>query len=85
LEGNIIVENGGSLTIRCRVSLPPGGKIIVEPEGKLTLNGATLENDCGKTWKGIEVWSANKKSGEVVMINDAKITNADNPIDTASK
>ena len=83
LEGNIIVKDGSSLTIKCRVSIPPGGKIIVEPKGKLTLSGAKLENDCGETWKGIEVWSAGKESGEVVMVNDAKITDADNPIETS--
>ncbi len=83
LEGNIIVKDGASLTIHCRVSIPPNGKIIVEPKGKLVLNGATLENDCGETWKGIEVWSTDKRKGEVVMVNDAKITEAENPIDTA--
>jgi len=49
---------------------------------KLILNGATLENDCGATWKGIEIWSENNNEGEVVMINDAKIIDAENPIDT---
>lgn len=81
LEGNIIIENGASLTIRCRVSIPPNGKIIVEPKGELILNGATLENDCGKTWEGIEVWSAGKNRGKVMMVNDAKIENAVNPIE----
>lgn len=82
LEHNIVVENDASLTIRCRVSIPPNGKIIVKPEGKLTLEGAILENDCEQTWKGIEVWKTQTDEGEVVMINDAKITNAENPIET---
>ena len=83
LEGNIVIENGGSLTINCRVSIPPNGKIIVKPKGKLTLSGALLENDCGKTWEGIEVWTLGNNRGEVVMINDAKIVNAKNEIDTS--
>lgn len=81
LENSIVIKNGGALTIRCRVSIPPNGKIVVEPGGKLTLNGATLENDCGKTWQGIEVWKNEGVEGEVTLINDAKITNADNPIE----
>lgn len=83
LEGDIIVENGGSLTIRCRISIPPDGKIVVKPKAKLTLNGATLENDCGKTWQGIEVWNSQQGKGEVVMINDAKITEAEHPIEVS--
>ena len=81
LEGNIIVKNGASLTIRCRVSIPPNGKIIVEPKGELMLDGAILENDCGKTWEGIEVWSVGKNRGKVILLNDAKIMNAVNPIE----
>lgn len=85
LEGDIIIEDGGSLTIRCRVSIPPNGRIIVKSQAKLILDGATLENDCGKSWKGIEVWKSKKMKGEVVMINDAKITEIENPIEVSAE
>jgi len=83
LEGNIIVKSGAKLTIKCRISIPPNGKIIVEPKGKLILDGAILENDCGETWQGIEVWKTKKEEGQVLMYNDAQITNAENVIDTS--
>ena len=79
-NGNIIVKNKASLTISCRVSLPPNAKIIVEPKGKLTLDGATLENDCGVLWKGIEVWTEGENTGSVTVINDAKILDVENEI-----
>ena len=82
LNGHIIVKNKASLTISCRVSLPPNAKIIVEPKGQLTLDGATLENDCGQLWKGIEVWSEGENAGSVTVINDAKIVNVENEITT---
>lgn len=80
LEGNIIVKNKAHLTIGCRISLPPNAKIIVEPKGQLTLDGATLENDCGQLWKGIEVWTAGDDTGQVTVINDAKIVDAENEV-----
>ena len=73
------------MTIRCRVSIPPNGRIIVKSQAKLILDGATLENDCGKSWKGIEVWKSKKMKGEVVMINDAKITEIENPIEVSAE
>jgi len=82
LQGNIIIKNNSKLTIGCRVSLPPNAKIIVEPKGQLTLDGATLENDCGQLWKGIEVWTEGKETGQVTVINDAKIVNVENEIKT---
>lgn len=80
MEGNIIVKNKAHLTIGCRISLPPNAKIIVEPKGQLTLDGATLENDCGQLWKGIEVWTAGDDTGQVTVINDAKIVDAENEV-----
>lgn len=80
LHGNIIVKNKAKLNIGCRVSLPPNAKIIVEPKGQLILDGATLENDCGQLWKGIEVWTEGNDSGQVTVINDAKIVNVENEI-----
>jgi hypothetical protein len=80
LEGHLIIEDGASLTIRCRISLPKNAKIIIHPAGKLILDGATLENDCGDTWKGIEIWSNKENKGTVELFNDAKILHLENEI-----
>jgi len=82
IQGNIIIKNKAKLTIGCRVSLPQNAKIIVEPKGELTLDGATLENDCGQLWKGIEIWKEGDNTGQVTVINDAKIVNVENEVKT---
>lgn len=82
LEGNLIVLDGGQLTVRCRMSLPEGAKIIVHPKGRLILDAAKLENDCGGTWKGIEVWTDKEgNQGAVQLINNASLEHMENPIE----
>ncbi len=80
IEGHLVVMDGATLTLRCRLSLPKKAKIIVYPKGKLILDGATLENDCGEEWEGIEVWSYGGDKGEVVYHNSPSINNARNKI-----
>ena len=75
LQGHLIIEEGGSLTIGCRVSLPKGAKIIVRPGGKLTLSNAWLHNDCGEEWEGIEIESHRRKKGEIVFIGAPRMEN----------
>ena len=53
--GDIVIKNGGSLTITCELEMPAGAKIIVEPGGKLIVDGGTIINSCGDFWGGIEV------------------------------
>ncbi|MEY4903904.1 MAG: hypothetical protein RLZZ292_1719 [Bacteroidota bacterium] len=67
LEGNLIIEKGGNLTLETRLSLPPNSKIEVRLGGKLILDGATLENDCDQTWQGIEVERKGKQTGQVIV------------------
>jgi hypothetical protein len=81
LEGHLIIKDGVSLTVHCRLSLPKDAKIIVQPKAKLILNGATIENDCGEQWKGIEIWSKGDLEGQVELYNNAKILNVENAIE----
>jgi len=80
IEGHIVIKDEASLTIRCRVALPKAAKIIVYPKGRLILDGATLENNCGALWKGIEVWTFGNDSGKVEFFNSPTIQNVENKI-----
>lgn len=63
MKGDIIIQEGKSLRLSCRVHMPKGGKIIVNPGATLILNGCKLHNDCGETWGGIEVLSLGENTG----------------------
>ena len=85
LEGHIVIEDGGVLTIRCRISLPKGAKITVYPKGSLILDGGKLENDCGDQWQGIEVMSKGKDRGKVVFSPDAVVEHAEHAVQVISE
>ncbi len=55
-RGDLILEPGAKLTIRCDVFMPHGGKIIVKPGAKLTIDGGRVTHLCDQLWGGIEVW-----------------------------
>ncbi len=63
LEGHLVIAPGGYLRLGCRVSLPAGAKISIEPGGRLVLDGAELENACGEQWEGIEVGQQGEQEG----------------------
>lgn len=56
VKSNIIIPNGATLTVEGTLNMPENGKIIIEQGGKLIVDGGTITNQCGKMWRGIEVW-----------------------------
>ncbi|MBC8146617.1 MAG: hypothetical protein H8E98_01365, partial [Bacteroidetes bacterium] len=91
---DIVIKNGATLTINCRLEMVPEAKIIVEKGGKLIIDGATITSArCGGPeyeglWKGIYLEGdyseiqipANK--GYVELKNGAVIENAEVGITT---
>ena len=61
LNGHIIIHEGATLKIDCRVALPKGARILVKPGGHLILNDARLHNDCEETWEGIKIMARKKE------------------------
>ena len=79
IEGNIVIKNGGFLKLSCRLSLPPQGKIIIEPQGTLLLDNAHLHNDCGQLWQGVEVQTQGKHKGKLLIKGAIKVENTIHP------
>jgi Secretion system C-terminal sorting domain len=55
LRSNVIVKTGGKLYIYCRVGMPEGATITVEPGGRLFLYGEVYNNCDGQRWEGVVV------------------------------
>ena len=85
LEGDIVINNGGKLTIQCEVSLPKGAKIIIKPKGTLIVDGGKILNKCGDEWDGIEVLENKKNKGAVIFSNEPELLNMANPINSEKK
>jgi hypothetical protein len=75
LEGHLTIASGGSLKISCRVSLPAGAKITIEPGGTLLLDNCKIHNACGDRWEGIEIQALGKQQGQVIFIGEPKLEN----------
>lgn len=73
LRNDVIIKSGKTLIIHCRVSMPSGSKIIVEPGAKLVLYNALLHNDCGDKWEGIVVQSKGESTGTIEMHGSCRL------------
>lgn len=82
LEGDIIINNQGSLTIRCRVHLPEDAKIMVKPKAELVLDGGRITNLCGDKWQGIEVWENKRNEPVITFKNDAMLEDVSRPLES---
>jgi len=80
MAGEVKIEDGGVLTVGCRLSLPQNARIIIAPKGKLILDGAQLHNACGQEWKGIELQSKGKSKGKVEIVAPSTFENMQNPV-----
>ena len=73
LQGDVIIESGARLTIKCRTSLPKNGRIVIEPDAELHLDNGELHNSCGDQWAGIEVQQYGKQIGKIRLSGNASI------------
>ena len=72
--GNLIIQDGITLTINSDVFLSEQSHIIVRPQAKLIVNGGKLTNGCGDFWQGVVVYGGNSDF-DVKFMNNAVIEN----------
>ncbi len=87
---NYNIKDGGELSISGNVGFSDQVNLVVEPGGRLILDGGTLTNVCGNTWKGIDVWGdaslcqyPNSNQGYLAIKNGGTIQNADIAVQVA--
>jgi len=59
---DIIVKSGGTLTINQNLWFARNSKVIVEPGGKLIVDGAKISRLNNEMWQGIEVWGNSEEN-----------------------
>ncbi len=74
-SGDIVIAPGGSLRLACRASIPPGGRITVQPGGALWLDGCRLHNACGKRWDGVYIQEKDGVKGRVGVLEAPVVEN----------
>lgn len=76
IGGNVTVEPGATLTIKCRVNMPGDGKIIVKQGARLIVDGGYVTtSECTDFWRGIEAWgtSDQDQSGYPIPLHQALV------------
>jgi len=86
LKGDLVITTGSMLTVKCRVHMPWGAKVIVQPGARLVIDEGHFTNLCDQFWSGIEVWGDNTHNqsgnpipthqGMLVLKNGATIEHA---------
>ncbi|MEL6667914.1 MAG: hypothetical protein AAFY36_09845 [Bacteroidota bacterium] len=76
IRGDLIIKEGVRLRIDCRVHLPSGSRVRIEPGGILELGpNALLHNDCGLSWLGLELGRDNEREAQIVTEPGFRIEN----------
>lgn len=81
IDHDVVVKANAQLTITDDVYFAEGASLIVEPEGKLIVDGGRLTNLCEGFWEGVEVqgnpFTGNETDqGKVILRDGAVIENA---------
>ena len=95
LRGDLIIQPGVHLIVKCQINFTKFGKLIVKKGAKLTLDGGIMTNRCADLWEGIYIEGDNtlpqtllsnnmpQFQGMVEIMNSGQIENAGMGITTA--
>ncbi len=90
IYSDLIIKSGNTLTLQCELLMPTLGRIIVEPNAELIIDGGKVTKSGNEYWQGIEVWgnsqahqqdiNGENAQGKLTLINGAIIEYAENAI-----
>lgn len=87
---DLVVKSGATLTIQCEVQFVPQASLIIEPGGRVIIDGGKLTNEWHDHtyWQGVQVWGTSNQhqypigsptyQGYLQLINGGSIENAVN-------
>ncbi|MBU0765499.1 MAG: cellulase family glycosylhydrolase, partial [Bacteroidetes bacterium] len=81
--GDVVVEQGATLTIKSDAFFTENAKLIVKPGGKLIVDGGRLTANCGEMWAGVrvlgnpDVQQTPDGQGTVILGNYAVVENSE--------
>jgi hypothetical protein len=83
MAGDLVIEQGATLTIMCTIKMKENARVIVKRGGKLIIDEGVITSACPGLWPGIEVWGNSDLShiptsnqGVVVVKNGGVVENA---------
>ena len=90
MYGNIYIEPGAKLTIKKKVLMPPGGRIVVKRGARLVVDGGhlTTKGPAAQTcngeqfivrWQGIEVWGNTNVTATAAMLEESYLPALSDP------
>lgn len=82
LNGDLIIESGGKLTVNANLFMPTHAQIIVQAKGTLVLHHCVINKSCDEAWKGIllgrwyDVKRKKQYTGKVILQEGSRLENA---------
>lgn len=81
LSGDLIIESGGFLHIKCDVHFPKNATLLVKDGGTLLLDQAKLYNDCNQLWQGIRFESKDDYKNQIFAFGNFQVLNTPKSLD----
>lgn len=85
VDGDVVIQTGGKLTITSTIRFGQNSQIIVEPGGQLIVDGGTLTIGCdANSWQGIRV-EGNSALSQIPVSNQGFVRLIDATVEFAEK
>ena len=81
LWGDLYVDRGSVLIVKCTLSMPPFSHIFIKRGGTLIVDRGTITNICGQKWGGIKMQKNHKRKPVLQIINGGEVLENMEPVE----